>query len=62
MDLHDHEAALDLLESLTQTLLGERIRWLQADSDLDAIRQNPRFVAMIEAAAWRLAASLAPGG
>jgi hypothetical protein len=61
MDLHDHEAALDLLESLTQTLLGESIRWMQADSDLDAIRQNPRFVAMIEAAARRLA-SPAPGG
>jgi adenylate cyclase len=56
-DLQDREAALGLLEPLTQVLLGESIRWMKADSDLDPIRGDPRFVAMIEAAERRLGES-----
>jgi hypothetical protein len=60
-DRHDYESALDLLETLTQALLGKSIRWMQANSDPDAFRQHPRFVAKIEAAERRLAASPASG-
>ena len=54
-DLNDVEGALDLLEPLLKVLLDDSLRWMKADSDLDAIRGHPRYVAMMEAAERRLA-------
>ena len=57
VDLHDHEMALDFLEPLLQVLLADSIHWIKSDYDLDAIRNHPRFIAMLDAAEKRIAAS-----
>jgi adenylate cyclase len=54
-DLHDHEAALDLLEPLFGSIRTEVIHWVKTDPDLDAIRNHPRFMAMLVSAEKRLA-------
>ena len=38
LDLHDHEAALDILESVLAKVRIEALRWIRTDPDLDAIR------------------------
>ena len=38
----------------------EVLHWVKTDPDLDAIRDNPRFTAMLAAAEARLAQSPAP--
>ena len=55
LDLHDHEAALDILESVLAKVRIEPLRWIRTDPDLDAIRDHPRFRAMLAAAEARLA-------
>ncbi len=55
LDLHDHEAALDILESVLVKVRIEALRWIRTDPDLDAIRDHPRFKAMLAAAEARLA-------
>ena len=57
VDLHDHEMALDFLEPLLKVLLADSIHWIKSDYDLDAIRNHPRFIAMLDAAEKRIAAS-----
>ena len=54
-DLHDHDGALDLLEPLFDGMPLEVLHWVQADPDLDSIRDHPRFKAMWAAAEVRLA-------
>ena len=55
LDLHDHEAALEILESVLAKVRIEALRWIRTDPDLDAIREHPRFKAMLAAAEARLA-------
>ena len=57
LDLHEYEAALDLLEPLFARLRTEVMNWVKTDPDLDAIRDHPRFKAMLAAAEVRLAQS-----
>jgi adenylate cyclase len=54
-DLHEPEAALDLLEPAFGRLELDAVTWMKADPDLDAIREHPRFQAMVAAAEARLA-------
>jgi len=54
LDLHEYEAALDLLEPLFANLRTEVMNWVKTDPDLDAIHDHPRFKAMLAAAEARL--------
>ena len=54
IDLHDHEAALDLLEPLFANIKLEVLHWVQTDPDLDAVRDHPRFKSALAAAQARL--------
>jgi adenylate cyclase len=56
-DLHDYEAALDLLRPRFETMSIEVLNWVRTDPDLDAVRDHPRFKAMLAAAEARLAQS-----
>jgi adenylate cyclase len=56
-ELHDVDAALDLLEPAFQKLRIEALNWAKTDPDLDPIREHPRFEAMLAAAEARLAKS-----
>ncbi|HEX8216074.1 MAG TPA: hypothetical protein VF577_01300, partial [Allosphingosinicella sp.] len=55
--LDDFEGALDLLERLMGTASATQLAHCQADPDLDPLRDNPRFEALIAAATERLAGS-----
>lgn len=57
VDLHDYDAALDLLEPVFGRMRIEVMHWVKTDPDLDAIREHPRFKAMLAAAEGRLAHS-----
>ncbi len=52
---NDIEAGLDLLSSVMGRVHQEPINWAKVDPDLDRVRDNPRFKAMIAAAEGRLA-------
>jgi adenylate cyclase len=52
----DIEAGLDLLEPLFLTIPGELVNWAKTDTDLDVVREHPRFKAMLAAAEVRVAA------
>jgi len=54
VDLHDYEAALDLLESAFEKLRIEAVNSTKMDPDMDPVRDHPRFKAMIAAAEARL--------
>jgi len=54
--LGEFDAALDMLEPVFQTAPPQGLVWAKEDNDLDAIRDHPRFKAMIAAAEARLAA------
>jgi adenylate cyclase len=56
-DLHDFEAALDMLRPRFETMPIEVLNWVKSDPDLDPIRDDPRFKAMLAAAEARLARS-----
>jgi adenylate cyclase len=58
-DLHDHDAALDMLGPRFETMGIEVLNWVKTDPDLDPIRDHPRFKAILEAAEARLAHSSA---
>ena len=60
--LSDAEAALAMLEPVLEQDRGASVRTAKTDPDLDALRDNPRFQAMLTAAEARLAASEAAGG
>ncbi len=49
------DEAFDLLEGVTAASGIEHINWTKRDSDLDPIREHPRYKAMIAAAEARLA-------
>jgi adenylate cyclase len=55
LDLQEYEAALDMLEPLFAKLRTEVMNWVKTDPDLDAVRDHPRFKAMLAAAEARLA-------
>ena len=54
-DLHELEAALNLLEPGFQRWQLDAVTWMKTDPDLDAVREHPRFKAMVAAAEARLA-------
>jgi adenylate cyclase len=57
-ELHDHEAALDVLQPLFEKRMSaEPLGWTKSDPDLDPVREHPRFKAMVAAAEARLAQS-----
>ena len=56
-DLHDYEAALDLLAPRFEKMTIEVLNWVKTDPDLDPIRDHPRFQAMLAAAEARLGPS-----
>ncbi|HEY1438182.1 MAG TPA: adenylate/guanylate cyclase domain-containing protein [Casimicrobiaceae bacterium] len=55
VDLHEVEAALDLLGPAFEKLRIEAVNWAKTDPDLDLIRDHPRFKAMLAAAEARSA-------
>jgi adenylate cyclase len=59
-ELHDLDAALDLLEPITQKVLADSINWMRIDPDFDPLRDHPRFIAMLAAAELRLSAAGSP--
>jgi adenylate cyclase len=54
LELHEYDAALDLLEPAFQSLRIEAVNWAKTDPDLDRIRDHPRFKAMLATAEERL--------
>jgi len=53
LDLKDHETALDILELALAKFGKDRVAHAKTDPDLDAVRDHPRFKAMIAAAEAR---------
>ncbi len=53
--LRDYDAALEMLTPGFEKLGVEAVNWAKADPDLDPIREDPRFKAMMAAAEARLA-------
>ncbi|HEY2032938.1 MAG TPA: adenylate/guanylate cyclase domain-containing protein [Rhizomicrobium sp.] len=60
LELHDTEACLDILDPLLKIVSRSLLNWTKTDADLDSIRDNPRFTAMIAAADARLANEATP--
>jgi len=57
LDLQDYEGALDLFEPLFERIISQALlNWSRSDPDLDAIRDHPRFKAMMAKAEARVAA------
>jgi adenylate cyclase len=56
-DLHDFDAALDMLAPRFETMGIEVLNWVKTDPDLDPIRDHSRFKTMLAAAEARLAQS-----
>ena len=56
-DLHDFDAALDLLARPMEKFRPDSLHWIKIDPDLDLIRDHPRFKAMLAAAEARWAQS-----
>jgi len=57
IDLHDFDAALDMLGPRFETMSIEVLNWVKTDPDLDPIRDHPRFKAMLAGVETRLAQS-----
>ena len=55
VQLHDQDGCLDMLEPLFKEISLSLLNWTKADADLDAIRDHPRFKALIAATEVRLA-------
>jgi adenylate cyclase len=55
VELNDAETALNLLDTAFQKDTLETVNWAKVDPDLDALRDHPRFKAMLEGADERLA-------
>ena len=54
--LEDHEAALEMLEPYLATATLSQVTYTEADPDMDGIRDDPRFQALIAAARRRASA------
>jgi adenylate cyclase len=54
--LGKHEAAIEILVPVFETAHSDRLNHAKVDPDLDPIRQDPRFAAMVASAEARLAA------
>ena len=55
--LRDLDTALEFLGPVLKKTGQENLQWLKSDPDLDALRDDPRFKAMVEDAEARLAAT-----
>lgn len=55
----DAEGALDILDPLFDKVSQQAINWSKVDSDLDSVREMPRFKAMVARAEARVAATRA---
>jgi len=55
--LGDKDAAIDLLAGLTDRLSPSMVTYLRLDTDLDPLRDDPRFEALAAAAEERIASS-----
>ncbi|MGH8274806.1 MAG: adenylate/guanylate cyclase domain-containing protein, partial [Gammaproteobacteria bacterium] len=55
--LKDKQGALDILDSLFATISGGFLAYAKADPDLDLVRDDPRYKAMVAAAEARLTAA-----
>jgi adenylate cyclase len=53
--LGELDAGLDLLEVRLQKCRADSLNWMRRDSDMDPVREHPRFKAMFAAAEARLA-------
>jgi adenylate cyclase len=53
-DLHDVDAALDMLAPSFEKIRIEALNWVKTDPDLDPVRDHPRFKAMLASAEARL--------
>ncbi|HRN62319.1 MAG TPA: hypothetical protein PLF73_07655, partial [Luteimonas sp.] len=58
--LGDKEAALDMLVQVFERISGAFMPYTKSDPDLDLLRDDPRFKAMVATAEARLAAEAAP--
>ncbi|HUJ46878.1 MAG TPA: adenylate/guanylate cyclase domain-containing protein [Rhizomicrobium sp.] len=56
VELHDTETCLDMLDPLLKIVSRPLLNWMKSDGDLDAIRDHPRYTAMVAATEARLAA------
>jgi adenylate cyclase len=54
MQLKDKEAALEMLEPLFASITEAFLAYAKADSDLDSLRDDPRYLTMVAAAEVRL--------
>jgi adenylate cyclase len=52
---HDNDAGLDMLEFVLERCLADVVNWVQSDADLDPVRDDPRFRAILAAAEARIA-------
>jgi len=52
--LDEHDRALTILEGVAEKASQGMLSWIEADSDLDPIRSDPRFDAMTAQARERL--------
>ena len=59
--LRDTDGALGLLGSHLAQVTPSELAWAKVDPDMDAVRDDPRFQAMIAAAEARLAAAKPAG-
>ncbi|WEK46802.1 MAG: TIR domain-containing protein [Candidatus Andeanibacterium colombiense] len=55
--LRDNQAALDLLETFIDKMNSMLLTHLQVDPDVDPLREEPRYLAMLAAAKQRIAAA-----
>ncbi|MEY2853193.1 MAG: hypothetical protein RL030_325 [Pseudomonadota bacterium] len=55
--LQEADLAMEALDGISMKLSPGMVTWLEADTDLDPIREDPRFKAMMEGVKARLAGS-----
>jgi adenylate cyclase len=50
IELDEGEAAIDLLEPIVGKVSASWVKWMETDNDMDPLRGNPRFQAMLQRA------------